>query len=68
MSIRILAYILAGLLSFGLAGCENDDRNVGDTIEDAAESTADSVEDAGEEIADETEDAADEAEESISSR
>lgn len=68
MQIRILAYMLAGLLGLGLAGCENEDRNVGDTIEDAAESTADSVEDAGEEIADETGDAANEAEESISSR
>lgn len=68
MNIRILAYVLAGILSFGLSGCENENRNVGDTIEDAAESTADSVEDAGEEIADETEDAAEETEEAVTSR
>lgn len=64
MDIRILAYVFAGLLCMGLAGCNGDERNAGDTIEDATESTAEGVEDLGEgaeDMADDVEDRTEDA-------
>lgn len=59
MSIRILAYIFAGILSIGMIGCE--ERNAGDAIEDATESAGEGIEDMGEEA----EDAADDVEDGV---
>ena len=59
MGIRILAYIFAAILSFGMVGCE--ERNAGDTIEDATESAGEGIENMGEEA----EDAADDVEENV---
>lgn len=59
MSIRITAYIFAAILSLGMAGCE--ERNAGDTIEDATESAGEGIEDMGENA----EEAADEVEKNV---
>lgn len=63
MNIRILAYVLVGVLSMGTVGCE--DRNAGDAIEDAAESAGEGVEDLGEGAEDLAEDAEDSAEDAM---